>query len=221
MPEWDIDKPGNLVPVELLETAIGVCLFHGRFQARTRRYINSGLRCLRGRKGSRRVVSRYWIRDLCTAHRGAVARVPFSMVQETRWFHPGLLGCNSDASRPQGEDANSRGLGGNTMHAYFYGVWSHDETRLLDISTLELIAVGVLVIVAALTIELVVVMRCDNKAACRVINDHCTESVSMGEALMFVERVQCYFGVELLAQAWLAGTSHSLIWGRSAHARWR
>ena len=76
------------------------------------------------------------------------------------------------------------------MNAYFYDVWSHDETRLLDISTLELIAVCFLVIVAALTGKLKprMVVRCDNEAACRVINDHCTEIVAMGEALMFVEK---------------------------------
>jgi hypothetical protein len=43
------------------------------------------------------------------------------------------------------------------------------------------------------------VVRCDNEAACRVINDHCAESVAMGEALMFLERVQCHYGVELMA----------------------
>ena len=58
--EWDNFPPGRLVPVELLQTAIGMGLFHGRFQYRARRYINSGLRCLRGRRGLRRVVSRYW-----------------------------------------------------------------------------------------------------------------------------------------------------------------
>ena len=62
--EWDGFPPGRLVPVELLQTAIGMGLFHGRFQYRARRYINSGLRCLRGRHGPRRVVSRYWKRDL-------------------------------------------------------------------------------------------------------------------------------------------------------------
>ena len=43
------------------------------------------------------------------------ARVPFPLVREARWHHPGLLGCNSDASRPQGEGDHSRGLGGNAM----------------------------------------------------------------------------------------------------------
>lgn len=87
------------------------------------------------------------------------------------------------------------------MHAYFFGEWSREETRLLDISTLELIAVAYLIVVAALTKQLKprMVIRCDNEAACRVINDHCTESPAMGEALMLLERIQLEFGVELLA----------------------
>ena len=59
-----------------------------------------------------------------------------------------------------------------------------------------------LIVVAALTGQLKpkMVIRCDNEAACRVINDHCTESPAMGEALMLLEKVQVEFGVELLAQ---------------------
>ena len=87
------------------------------------------------------------------------------------------------------------------MHAYFFGEWSEMETKWLDISTLELIAVAYLVVVAALSGQLQprMVIRCDNEAACRVINDHCTESVAMSEALILLERVQCHYGVELLA----------------------
>ena len=88
------------------------------------------------------------------------------------------------------------------MHAHFFGEWPHEETRLLDISTLELIAVAYLMVVAALTGQLKPkrVIRCDNEAACRVLDDHCTESPAMGEALMLLEKVQVEFGVELLAQ---------------------
>ena len=87
------------------------------------------------------------------------------------------------------------------MHAYFFDVWSVEESKWLDISTLELIAVGFLIVVAALTGQLKarMVIRCDNEAACRVINDHCAESAAMGEALMFLERVQCHYGVDILA----------------------
>ena len=209
--EWDRYPPGRLVPLELLQTAIGMGLFHGRFQYRARRYINSGLRCLRGRNGLRRVVSRYWKRDLATLWQRTAARVPFPLVRETRWHHPGLLGCNSDASRPQGEGDHSRGLGGNVMHAYFFDEWSELETKWLDISTLELIAVAYLVVVAALSGQLQprMVIRCDNEAACRVINDHCTESVAMGEALMLLESVQCHYGVELLAHH-IAGVDNTI-----------
>ena len=41
------------------------------------------------------------------------------------------------------------------------------------------------------------VMRCDNESACRVCNDHVAHSVAMGEALMWLESVQCFVGVEL------------------------
>ena len=87
------------------------------------------------------------------------------------------------------------------MQFYFSGEWSNEETALFDISTLELIAVGYLVAAAATTGQLRsrMVIRCDNEAACRVINDRCAASVAMSEALMMVEAIQCEFGVELLA----------------------
>jgi hypothetical protein len=61
------------------------------------------------------------------------------------------------------------------MHAYFFGQWSQEETRLLDISTLELIAVAYLIVVVALTgqLKMKLVIHCDNEEACRVINGHC------------------------------------------------
>ena len=186
MKEWSAYSPGRLVPLLLLQRLIGMCLFHGRFQWRVRRYLNSGMRCLRERTGDHRVMSRAWQRDVGVVFQRAMAREPFPMVQPSTWWHPGLYGCNSDASRPQGVADNSRGLGGNVMHFYFFGEWSKEETDLLDISTLELIAVGYLVVVAAITGQLRsrMVIRCDNEAACRVINDHAAASVAMGEALI-------------------------------------
>jgi hypothetical protein len=123
------------------------------------------------------------------------------MIQPAVWFHPGLYGCNSDASRPQGSDDISRGFGGNVLHHYFFGEWTREETERLDISTLELLAVAFLVVVAHLAgvAKPRMVIRCDNEAACRVINDHSANSVAMAEALMHLEAVQCEFGVELLA----------------------
>ena len=53
------------------------------------------------------------------------------------------------------------------------------------------------------------VIRCDNEAACRVINDHSAGSVAMGEALMHLEAVQCEFGVELLAHH-IAGEDNAI-----------
>ena len=139
------------------------------------------------------------------------ARVPFPLVREASWHHPGLLGCNSDAPRPQGEGDPSRGLGGNVTHAYFFDEWSEMETKWLAISTLELIAGAYLVVVAALSGQLQprMVIRCDNEAACQVINDHCTESVAMGEALMLLGCVQCCYGVELLAHH-IAGVDNTI-----------
>ena len=151
MEEWSAYAPGKLVPLLLLQRLIGMCLFHGRFQLRVRRYLNSGIRCIRERSGDHRVMSRAWQRDVRVIFQRAMAREPFPMVQPATWWHPGLFGCNSDASRPQGVADNSRGLGGNVMQFYFFGEWSNEETTLLDISTLELIAVGYLVVVAAMT----------------------------------------------------------------------
>jgi hypothetical protein len=87
------------------------------------------------------------------------------------------------------------------LHAYFVGQWTRQEVEVLDISTLELIAVAFLVVVAALSglLKPRMVVRCDNEAACRVINDHRADSAAMGEALMHLEAVQCHYGVEILA----------------------
>ena len=121
MEEWSAYAPGKLVPLLLLQRLIGMCLFHGRFQLRVRRYLNSGIRCIRERSGDHRVMSRAWQRDVRVMFQRAMAREPFPMVQPATWWHPGLFGCTSDASRPQGVANNSRGLGGNVMQFYFFG----------------------------------------------------------------------------------------------------
>ena len=199
--EWEKYPAGKLVPVLILQRTIGMSLFHGKFQLRARRYLNSMIRCLRGRNGDFRVVSKASLRDLAVIWQRASARVPAPMIQPAVWFHPGLYGCNSDASRPQGSDDISRGFGGNVLHHYFFGEWTREETERLDISTLELLAVAFLVVVAHLAGVAMprMVIRCDNEAACRVINDHSADSVAMAEALMHLEAVQCEYGVELLA----------------------
>ena len=53
------------------------------------------------------------------------------------------------------------------------------------------------------------VIRCDNEAACRVINGHCAASVAMSGALMMLEAIQCEFGVELLAHH-IAGEDNAI-----------
>ena len=64
MTEWSAYSPGQLVPLLLLQRLIGMCLFHGRFQWRVRRYLNSDIRCIRERSGDHRVMSRAWQRDV-------------------------------------------------------------------------------------------------------------------------------------------------------------
>jgi hypothetical protein len=56
--EWDKYPAGKLVPVLMMQRTIGMSLFHGKFQLRARRYLNSMIRCLRGRNGDFRVVSK-------------------------------------------------------------------------------------------------------------------------------------------------------------------
>ena len=125
------------------------------------------------------------------------------MVRDPVWWHPGLLGCNSDASRPDERASGGtieRGFGGNALHYYFFGAWSDEEVRYLDISTLELIAAGFLLLIAHLSgvTRPRMIMRCDNEAACRVVNDHCADSVAMSEALIWFEAIQQHVGVEVL-----------------------
>ena len=60
MKELSAYLPGMLVPLLLLQRLIGMCFFHGRFQWRVRRYLNSGIRCIRERSGDHRVMSRAW-----------------------------------------------------------------------------------------------------------------------------------------------------------------
>ena len=71
----------------------------------------------------------------------------------------------------------------------------------MGISTLELIAAGFLLLIAHLsgvTHNKRMIMRRDNEAACRVVNDHVADSVAMAEALVWFEAVQQYVGVEVL-----------------------
>ena len=121
---------------------------------------------------------------------------------EPHWWHPGLLSCNSDASRPdtRPDAAMERGFGGNALHHYFYGEWTEEETERLDISTLELIAAGFLLLVAHMAgvTRVRMIMRCDNEAACRVVANHAATSVAMAEALLWFENVQRHVGVEVL-----------------------
>ena len=201
--EWEQYPPGKLAPRELMQTTVGMAFFHGRFGVRVRRRINSGIRLLRGRDGAYVAVSKEWKRDLASMWAEFQMRRGVALVRDPVWWHPGLLGCNSDASRPD-ERADGgtieRGFGGNALHVYFFGAWTDDEVRYLDISTLELIAAGFLLLIAHLAgmTRTRMIMRCDNEAACRVVNDHAADSVAMAEALVWFEAVQQFVGVEVL-----------------------
>ena len=201
--EWKQYAPGKLAPRELMQTTLGMCFFHGRFGVRARRRLNSGIRLLRGRNGGHVAVSHEWQRDLASLWAEFQQRKGVTLVRDPVWWHPGLLGCNSDASRPDERASGGtieRGFGGNALHYYFFGAWSDEEVRYLDISTLELIAAGFLLLIAHLSgvTRPRMVMRCDNEAACRVVNDHCADSVAMSEALIWFEATQQYVGVEVL-----------------------
>ena len=201
--EWEQYPPGKLAPRELMQMTIGMAFFHGRFGVRVRRRINSGIRLLRGREGAYVAVSKEWKRDLASMWAEFKLRRGVALVRDPVWWHPGLLGCNSDASRPD-ERADGgtieRGFGGNALHFYFFGAWTDEEVRFLDISTLELIAAGFLLLVAHLSgvTHTRMIMRCDNEAACRVVNDHAADSIAMAEALVWFESVQLHVGVEVL-----------------------
>ena len=201
--EWEQYPPGKLAPRELMQTTIGMAFFHGRFGVRVRRRINSGIRLLRGRDGAYVAVSKEWKRDLASMWAEFKLRRGVALVRDPVWWHPGLLGCNSDASRPD-ERADGgtieRGFGGNALHFYFFGAWTDEEVRLLDISTLELIAAGFLLLIAHRSgvTHKRMIMRCDNEAACRVVNDHAADSIAMAEALVWFESVQLHVGVEVL-----------------------
>ena len=200
--EWAAYPPGKLAPRELLQTAVGMGMFHGRFGVRVRRRLNSGIRLLRGRRGGHVAVSPEWQRDLASIWEEVRQKRGVPLTVEPHWWHPGLLACNSDASRPDArpDAAMERGFGGNALHHYFYGEWTEEETERLDISTLELIAAGFLLLVAHMAgvTRVRMIMRCDNEAACRVVANHAATSVAMAEALLWFENVQRHVGVEVL-----------------------
>ena len=201
--EFSEKRPGTLVNKVMYQSAIGMGMFHGRFVDRARRRLNRGIAQIRGRRGDFAVVSKGWLDDITSLRDEAVARQGAPLVRPTHWEHPGLLGMNSDASRPSGRDGDEveRGFGGNAMHSYFYGSWTEEEAAKLDISTLELLGVVFLVVIAAITGTATprMVIRCDNEAACRVINNHCAAKPQMIAALLHLENAQRTFGIELLA----------------------
>ena len=163
--------------------------------------MNRGVANLRGREGAWKVVSHGWKEDLEDVWRHVDSRVGTPMARDCGWAHPGLLGMNSDASRPRGLEDRAHGVGGNAMHAYFYAEWSVAETDALDSSTLELIGVAFLVAVAAIAgvARPRMVIRCDNESACRVINEHGATSPAMAAALLVLQGVQRQYWIEILA----------------------
>ena len=170
-----------------------MALFHGRFGSRLRRKMDRGLVNMRGRTDAWEVVSHGWKADLADVWQHVEARIGTPMVRRTDRGAPGSAGdVNSDAPRPRGLEDRAHGVGGNAMHAYFYGAWAVTETDALDISTLELLGVAYLVAVAAMVGVALprMVIRCDNEAACRVIADHCATSPAMAAALLVLENVQ-------------------------------
>ena len=208
--EWKFDavsgdlgvRPGARITRIVQCRTIGMMMFHGRFGRRFRRRLNSGIRLLRGGSNTHVNVSAAWLRDLKSMWVEAQSTTGVPLTVDPGWWHPGLLGCNSDASRPDARPgaAIERGFGGNAFSAYFFGEWTEVETRLLDISTLELIAAGFLLVVAHLAgvTKPQMVLRCDNESACRVANTHVAHSVAMAEALIWFENIQCHVGVEVL-----------------------
>ena len=201
MDEWTTVRAGGRVKRVLLCRTIGMLMFQGRFGRRFRRRLNSGIRLLRGGGETFAHVSAEWLRDVASMWAEVQLAQGVPLTLDPVWWHPGLLGCNSDASRPDARPGSKveRGFGGNALEFYFFGEWSVEETTLLDISTLELIAAGFLLIVAHLSgvTRPQMVMRCDNESACRVCNDHVAHSVAMAEALVWLESLQCSVGVEL------------------------
>ena len=95
MKEWSAYAPGRLVPLLLLQRLIGMCLFHGHFQWRVRRYLNSGIRCIRERSGDHRVVSRAWQRYVSGIFQQTMARSHFLWCSHRRG---GFRAC-MDATR--------------------------------------------------------------------------------------------------------------------------
>ena len=89
--EWAAYPPGKLAPRELLQTAVGMGMFHGRFGVRVRRRLNSGIRLLRGRRGAHVAVSPEWQRDLASIWEEVRQKRGVPLTVEPHWWHPGLL----------------------------------------------------------------------------------------------------------------------------------
>ena len=74
MKEWSAYYLGRLVPLLLLQRLIGMFLFHGHFQWRVRRHLNSGIRCTRERNGDHHMMPRACQRDVKVIFQRAMAR---------------------------------------------------------------------------------------------------------------------------------------------------
>ena len=194
---WSGAMPGSLVPEIKLLATLGLAVFICKFLVRGRRYLGRGFHCLAARAGGWKPVSHGWLEDLVTFTTMVNQRSGVPPIVSARWWSPGALGCNSDASR---SDVTG-GWGFNVMHWWARGRWTERQLGNLDISTLELITVAFMVACVGTKYPSVmrVVVRCDNQAACDVINNHGASSPVMEAALRLLELVQQRYGIEVRA----------------------
>ena len=194
---WDGVQPGQLKPELMLLQTLGLAVFMCKFIVRGRRLLNRGFHCLAARAGRFKPISHGFLTDLDTFTRIVMQSEGVPPVVPSHWWWPGELGCNSDASRSDTEG----GWGFNVLNYWARGKFSASQLKLLDISTLELIAVAFMCVCIGLHFpgKRRVVIRCDNEAACHVINNHGAASPPMEAALRLLEAVQQAFGLDVRA----------------------
>ena len=212
---WGREFENKLVPVLWFQRTMGLLEFLCRFLARGRPFLNRGYACLRMQTVSGyAVASTEWLDDVRWFEEVLRANAGVSAVVDPYWLHPGLLGNNSDACRalpdPGDPEKAAGGFGGNVGGVCFAGVFTERELLVCDISTLELVTVAFLVAVLGAAIasgQLKVpgrrrrfVARCDNEAACRVINRGRAHSRPMAEAYRHLAKAEAAFGIEVRAE---------------------
>ncbi len=190
---------GKALPLEDVQSFVGLHHFVSRFVDDSEYYCNNAYRCLRVHTYTEKetaVVSHATIQDGCEISQLIRERRLPGLTRNPVYWHPPLQGATSDASGSS--DAQNKGWGVCIMGYIAYGAWSQRvrdalSRGIVSISPLELLSCAVILHTAYVAGELPegrrIVLRNDNVSAVQVINSGKAYSEPMLQALRVLRDV--------------------------------